>query len=539
MKKSGEATIAIYIRLSSEDVDLSDDKKESNSIANQRAYIYQYLERHSEFSGAKILEFCDDGYSGTNLERPAIKRMLQQVKERKIDCIIVKDMSRFGRNYIVVGDYLEQIFPFMGVRFIAINDNYDSREHKYGAAGLIDVSFRNVIYDLYSKELSEKVKTTKLQLAEKGYFLSPFAFFGYQKSPQDKHILIVDEAAAGTVRRIFELFINGFSTIEIARQFNAEGILTPLQTKRAQSVTRGWNCVDQNNNFWTSAIIRKILNDERYTGKVIYGKKMRKKIGSSQVESVERSGWTVVDGAIPAIISKETFDAAAKLFAPMRCSALKKSNRIFYRKIRCGHCRLAMTRMKAVQPYYTCRTYQQKPDIGCPHLRVSEVELEEIVLASIRTMAQFVRKAERAHGRQVRKDRQTNQQIEQEILIQENAIKMRQQEKLMAFEKLVSGMCSEADYQFKVKQVNEHIQGIELRIRELQSQKRKVSEDDAILKSSLPYTNARTLTREMVDLLIQSIYIYSDTSIEIIWKFEDEYERLVAEFGRARFVDEK
>ena len=153
--------IAIYIRLSAEDGDLSDEKSESNSVVNQRAYIRRFIELRPEFAGAQILEFCDDGYSGTNMERPAVRRLLEQVRQRKINCIIVKDMSRFGRDYIVVGDYLEQIFPFLDVRFIAINDSYDSKDHKYGSAGLIDVSFRNVIYDLYSKDLSEKVRSPK------------------------------------------------------------------------------------------------------------------------------------------------------------------------------------------------------------------------------------------------------------------------------------------------------------------------------------------------------------------------------------------
>ena len=153
--------IAIYIRLSAEDGDLSDEKNESNSVVNQRAYIRRFIELRPEFAGAQILEFCDDGYSGTNMERPAVRRLLEQVRQRKINCIIVKDMSRFGRDYIVVGDYLEQIFPFLDVRFIAINDSYDSKDHKYGSAGLIDVSFRNVIYDLYSKDLSEKVRSPK------------------------------------------------------------------------------------------------------------------------------------------------------------------------------------------------------------------------------------------------------------------------------------------------------------------------------------------------------------------------------------------
>lgn len=528
--------IAIYIRLSMEDGDLSDEKNESNSVINQRAYIHQYIAQHSEFSEAQILEFCDDGYSGTNMDRPAIKRLLQQVKERKINCIIVKDMSRFGRDYIMVGDYLEQIFPFLDVRFIAINDNYDSKDHKYGAAGLIDVSFRNVIYDLYSKELSEKVRSTKKQLAEKGYYLSPFAFFGYQKSDKNKHTLIVDEAAATTVRRIFDLFISGLSTYEIARTFNIEGVLTPLQSKRTQSITRKWNCVDQNSNYWTSGTVRKILNDERYTGKAVYGKTTRKKVGSHDMKRVAESQWTVVDDAIPVIIPSEIFEAAKRLTESSYTLTPKVSNRIFYRKIRCGYCRLAMTYMKGQNPYYICHTYRKKPDIGCPQGKMSEKELEQVVLASIRAMAQLIRKAKQTKQRKEDKDSRYNQRLEQKILVHKNSIKMRQQEKMAAFEDLVSGLCDESEYKRRSKQCDKHIQHLEQKILELQTQKHQILKEKSQIDNILPYTNVRTLTRELVDLLIQHIYIYSDTSIEIVWKFQDEYKRLLTELEQKEDV---
>lgn len=396
--------IAIYIRLSAEDGDLSDEKNESNSVVNQRAYIRRFIELRPEFAGAQILEFCDDGYSGTNMERPAVRRLLEQVRQRKINCIIVKDMSRFGRDYIVVGDYLEQIFPFLDVRFIAINDSYDSKDHKYGSAGLIDVSFRNVIYDLYSKDLSEKVRSTKKQLAEKGYCVAPYAFFGYQKAPGNKHTLLVDEDAAAVVRRVFDLFTSGLSTTEIARKFNTEGVLTPLQRKRLQKVNRRWNCVDQSKNYWTSAMVRKILDDERYTGKAIYGKTTRKKVGSSRVKAVTEDQWTVVDGAFPAIITQEIFNTAKSLNRNSHPGSAGESTRVFYRKIRCGHCGLAMERLQSAHPCYVCRTDRYKPDIGCPQDRIDEKELEQTVLAAIRMMAQLVRGAVQAKQRQSAKD---------------------------------------------------------------------------------------------------------------------------------------
>jgi len=521
--------IAIYIRLSAEDGDLSDEKNESNSVVNQRAYIRRFIELRPEFAGAQILEFCDDGYSGTNMERPAVRRLLEQVRQRKINCIIVKDMSRFGRDYIVVGDYLEQIFPFLDVRFIAINDSYDSKDHKYGSAGLIDVSFRNVIYDLYSKDLSEKVRSTKKQLAEKGYCVAPYAFFGYQKAPGNKHTLLVDEDAAAVVRRVFDLFTSGLSTTEIARKFNTEGVLTPLQRKRLQKVNRRWNCVDQSKNYWTSAMVRKILDDERYTGKAIYGKTTRKKVGSSRVKAVTEDQWTVVDGAFPAIITQEIFNTAKSLNRNSHPGSAGESTRVFYRKIRCGHCGLAMERLQSAHPCYVCRTDRYKPDIGCPQDRIDEKELEQTVLAAIRMMAQLVRGAVQAKQRQSAKDTRYNQRLDRQIKAHQNSIQMRQQEKMAAFEDMVSGKVSAEDYQHKRGQCEKHIQRLETKIKELGDAKRRAKEEELSTYNIIPYTNVRTLTRELVDLLIQNIYIYSSTSIEIVWKCGDEYQRLLAD----------
>ncbi len=438
-------------------------------------------------------------------------------------------MSRFGRDYIVVGDYLEQIFPFLDVRFIAINDSYDSKDHKYGSAGLIDVSFRNVIYDLYSKDLSEKVRSTKKQLAEKGYCVAPYAFFGYQKAPGNKHTLLVDEDAAAVVRRVFDLFTSGLSTTDIARKFNTEGVLTPLQRKRLQAVSRKWNCVDQNKNYWTSSMVRKILDDERYTGKAIYGKTTRKKVGSSRVKAVTENQWTVVDGAFPAIITQEVFDTAKSLNRSSHPGSPGESTRVFYRKIRCGHCGLAMERLQSTHPCYVCRTDRYKPDIGCPQDRIDEKELEQTVLASIRTMAQLVRGAVQAKQRQSAKDTRYNQSLDRQIKAHRNSIQMRQQEKMAAFEDMVSGKVSAEDYQHKRGRCEKHIQRLEIKIKELEDAKRQAKGEELSAGSILPYTNVRTLTRELVDLLIQNIYIYSSTSIEIVWKCGDEYQRLLAD----------
>ncbi len=521
--------IAIYIRLSSEDGDLSDDKSESNSVSNQREYIRRFIGRSPELQDAQILEFCDDGHTGTNFDRPAMKRLLDLVRQGKINCIIVKDLSRFGRDYIEVGDYLEQIFPLLGVRFIAINDSYDSKDHPYGSAGLIDVSFRNVIYDLYSKDLSEKVKSTKRQLAEKGYYMSPYAFFGYKKDPLDKHSLEVDEAAAGTVRRIFSMVQQGYSTTEIAQIFNRENVPTPLQNKRSQQVTRKWNSVKRDDNFWTSAIVRKLAADERYTGKLIYGKTTRKTVGNPTLSKLPREQWVVIEDGCPAIISTEDFEQVQALLRKGSPATTRASDRVFYRKVRCGNCRLAMTRMKSAHPYYICHSYRQNPDIGCPQVRMDEKELEQAILAAIRQQAQLLRSVVRGVQKKREGGKKQEASAARKTQACEDKIAMRRREKLQAFEDMAAGRISQKVYQSKCGKCDAHIREQEDKIQRLKSslQTTETTELSPDLKKLISYTNVRTLTRELVDELISSIYVHGENSIEIIWTFQDEYKKAV------------
>jgi len=196
--------LAEYIRLSQED----ENQGESNSIRNQRELLNAFVESSPDLSQYEVVEFCDDGYSGTNFDRPGVKSLLDEVRAGNIQCIIVKDLSRFGRNYIDIGDYLEQIFPFLGVRFISVNDHFDSNDFD-GTTGGLDVGFRNLIYSLYSKDLSQKVRSAKKTRMEKGEFIGSHAPYGYAKSSENRKKLVVDEKAAAVVRRIFAMANEG------------------------------------------------------------------------------------------------------------------------------------------------------------------------------------------------------------------------------------------------------------------------------------------------------------------------------------------
>ena len=524
--------IALYIRLSAADRDTSTDgKEESDSVTAQRDMLRSFVAARPEFSCAEIIEFCDDGRTGTNFERTGVSKMLDAAKHGQINCIIVKDLSRFGRDYIEVGDYLEQIFPFLGIRFIAVNDNYDSIDHPYGSAGLIDVSFKNVIYDLYSKELSEKVRSTKKQLAEKGYFLSPYAFYGYEKVPGNKHELMIDESTAVYVREVFSRIQNGEGTTEIARDFNLRGIPTPMMVKRQKNVTRNWNSKEHDSNMWTHSLINKMVTDERYTGSAVFGKMKRVKVDSGKSVSVPKEEWTVVPDMFPAIISKEVFASVQEaLQTERRPSNVRKSNSLFRRKIKCGYCGLAMTRKKSGNPYYVCEAYKNNPESSCPDDRIYENALAEVVLAAIRKQAQLFRRTEAEIQKKQIKSAKRKHTIQEKISDLRSVIGMKSQEKMQAFEDMVSGLITQGAYRAKCERCDAYIRNTEAKISALEEQRKK----EEIVRSPaadafLPYTNLRTLTSEIADALIDKIYVYSSQAIEIVWKFKDEYKETAKE----------
>ena len=221
--------IAIYLRLSLEDVDKRSNslKEESNSIVAQRSLIDSYLSQDALLCSLPRMEFCDDGFSGTNFQRPDFTKMIECAKHGEISCIVVKDLSRFGRDYLEVGDYLEHIFPFLGIRFISINDHYDSLQHEGKTIGM-DVAFKNLVYDYYSKDLSKKVKSAMSMKQREAKYVNT-APYGYVVDPADKHHLIIEPRTAVVVRRIFLDIIAGKSCTQIAKELNAENIPTPAQ----------------------------------------------------------------------------------------------------------------------------------------------------------------------------------------------------------------------------------------------------------------------------------------------------------------------
>lgn len=380
--------LAYYIRLSVEDRNKANKSDESDSIANQRALLQRYVDEHPDLKALHSVEFVDDGESGMNYDRTAFQRLMEEVKKRTVKTIIVKDYSRFGRGYIDASDYLEQIFPFLGVRFISVNDGYDSHRYKYGSAGMIDVGFKQIMHQYYSVTLSQKVLYAHNQLAEKGKFHASYAPYGYVKS-SEKYKLEIDEETAEIVRYIFKSAFDGKNNKEIAIVLNEMGAITPLQALRKHNKTvRNWR-EKASRYIWNSNMITNIIRDERYTGKYIYGKTRVAQIGSKKQIATPKEEWKVIPNVFPVIIPQEMFDAVNS--RPDRqkkqtAKPNKESPRLFC-NIVCGYCGMSLTFYDVKNPYYICNEYKNGVTTECKCNRAYQSDLVVLTLMAIKEEA--------------------------------------------------------------------------------------------------------------------------------------------------------
>lgn len=359
-----------YLRLSLDD----EGDGESNSIQYQRKLIDGYIEEHFKDKKIFVDEIVDDGYSGTNFKRPGITKALELLNAGKFDCIIVKDLSRFGRDHIQVGNYLEHIFPAMEVRVISINDQYDSDEH-IGSPGGIDIALKNLIYELYSKDLSQKVKAARRTIMKTGKFNAPYAFYGYQKHNDS---LIIDAVSGRVMMRIFELLDTGNSTTQVAAIFNAEGIPTPSEYKKMQNVKRRWNYGDKKA-YWTDTTIRKLATDERYTGKSIFGKTERTKVGDPcSAKRKPPEEWVVVENTHPALVTQERFD---RVNANIHTRINHHGNKVNHKHsiYCCGHCGHTLQKSGKVNVTLKCRYSVMSAEKECLSDGIKLKELRELL----------------------------------------------------------------------------------------------------------------------------------------------------------------
>lgn len=365
--------VAGYLRLSNDD----GDKFESNSIASQRVMLENYINGHDDMELVEC--FVDDGFTGTNFNRPEVKRMFQAIEDGKINCVIVKDLSRFGRDYIDVGNYLERYFPANDIRFIAINDAYDSGNSS--ASDDFMMPLKNVINAHYSKDISKKVKSAFKAKQSNGDFVGAFASYGYIKAQNNKHQLIIDEEAAITVRRIFNMYNEGVGKISIAKILNEEGIPCPSEYKRLKGMNyKNCNRLEYTA-YWTYSTIHRILSNEMYIGNMVQNKSVRKMVHGN-AKKLDEKDWIKVAATHEPIIEMDLWNSTQEL--------LKKRTRqmdfdsevgLFSGFIRCGDCGRAFSKVRRHDEiYYICGSYKRYSKNICYSHYVKESVLEKLIL---------------------------------------------------------------------------------------------------------------------------------------------------------------
>lgn len=510
---------AIYIRLSLEDDDISYGKLESESITNQRNLLLDYIQNSPELCRAEVVEFCDDGYSGKNFDRPGVKKLLEAARSGAVQCILVKDLSRFGRDYITVGNYVSRVFPFLGVRFIAVNDHIDSI--RKGDVDSIDTAFKAIIYDMYSRDISKKVRSAKYQLAKQGVYINPVAPYGYQKHPDDKHRLVPDPDTADIVRRIFTLAAGGTSTADIARMLNEECVPTPSQVKAGTSSGHA-NWAENN---WRRQTVHWILRDRQYMGSTVFGKRVRKQIGVRRQTKAALKDWIVIDGCHEPLVSKELFQAAqAQLGGEYKqTSGYIKSNHPLNRKVYCGVCGYAIVRRGKENPYYRCDTPETVPGLNCFREKIYMDDIVEAVTEAIRLQASHA-----VELRHIAEERREHQESQLRTLQKSLRNLLAFQERFAGhceklYEDFFGGLLSREDYMKQKAVLLEQREDAHKREAELRQHIMELNmANSKYVETYSRYAGLDSLTAEISSDLLDRVTIWPDGRLEITLNYLDE-----------------
>ena len=522
---------AAYIRLSYTD----DRSSESDSVGNQRKLIENFTANHPDIE--LVTEKIDDGYSGILFDRPAFKEMMQAVTDGNINCVIVKDLSRLGREYIETGRYLRRVFPAYGVRFIAITDNIDTANENCGDD--LAVSVKNIMNEAYCRDISIKTRTALDVKRRNGDFVGAFTVYGYIKSEENKNQLVPDPYASRVVQDIFRMRLDGASASKIAEELNRLGILSPFAYKRNHGfpyVPKGYGGTESCK--WSATTILRILQDETYIGTLVQGKQGTPHYKIKEMEQRPSSDWIRVPDAHQALIDPQDFDLVQRIRGlDTRTSPHQDTVYLFSGVLICGCCGARMTRktnrVKGREyHYYYCPTGKRK---GCDHpVMLKEDDLIDCVRDSLRGYIDNVASLEAMLSN-----------IDQESINREHAREYaehiaeneRQLEKTLTFkanlyESLVDGAVTREEYAAYKAKYTRQAEQLRESIRELKEKLNDVlenkSERSRWTRIFTQFATLETLDRKAVVQLIRRIRVVGKKELDISFTYEDEFQQAMA-----------
>lgn len=528
---------AIYARLSVEDNNRAGDRE---SITMQRYMLEKFVSAQEDMRLCGI--FCDNGETGTNFNRPDFERLMEEIRNRRIDCIVVKDLSRFGRNYVETGYYLEKIFPYLGVRFVAVNDSYDSAKDA-GGNELI-VSLKNLVNDLYAKDISQKSGSALATKQRNGEFIGAFAPYGYLKSPEDKHKLIIDPETAPIVREIFHWKLDGLGMIQIARRLNERNIPCPAMYhflcgyKKKRPTGTGA--------IWQGQVIKLMTGNPVYAGHMAQGKTKKSLSDGQPTTVIARENWIVVQNTHEPIVDQDTFDKVQAIKEQRHeecCSRRGKyptTENIFKGVLVCGDCGTKMVRYKSVSPAGTarytfiCRVYAENlSGQGCSLKSIGEPELTKAVFKELQARLLQADNLEnllkRLQGKTAFQAKQKELAERIKALQQEIARNTSRREGL--FEDFTEHTLTEQEYLSYKQEYDQKAAEYSEKLALLQQQEKILNKtltpQNEWIAALKKHRKDKVITRKMVVELIHHIKVTGYNEIEIVWNFQDEFERLL------------
>lgn len=519
---------ALYVRLSKED----GDKEESDSIVNQKDLIRAFLADKPDIH--ICAECVDDGYSGANFDRPSFKRMIRDIEAGKIDCVVVKDLSRFGRNFVEAGRYIDQIFPALGIRFIAVNDNYDSINGRTSSDKIL-IPFKNLINDAYCRDISIKVRSQLEIKRKKGDFIGSFAVYGYRKDPSDRHKLVVDEYAAAVVRDIFRWKLEGASQQRIADRLNGRGELSPMEYKRFCGLQYKSGFQVKPKAKWTAVAIGRILRNEFYVGTLVQGRRTTPNHKVKKTIQKPSEEWVRVEDSHPAIVEKDDFLAVGRLLMQdTRVAPKEETVYLFSGLTFCGDCRQNMVRNSVCRNgktyvYYICGN--NRTNKACSSHRISEAALTEAVFLSLKEHIANILDVERVlqYIETLPIHREEVQKADAQLVKKQEEISRYSRLKKTLYESLSDSLIDKEEY-LELKS------GYDMKIADAKTASEKLKEElEGLLQNRTgtslwiegfkKYQNITELTRHIAVTLIERILVFEDSRIEIRFRYQYDYER--------------
>lgn len=521
MKKQTLFNVAEYIRLSRED----GDKAESDSIGNQRKLIADYLKGKDEF--VVYDTYVDDGFTGLSFQRPSFMRMMDDIEDGKVNCVIVKDLSRFGRDYIETGRYLERYFPDNDVRFIAITDNIDSMKQAYD----ILLPIKNIFNEQYARDVSKKVLASMHTKQKAGEFIGAFASYGYRKSPTDKNRLIIDEYAAYMVRRIFEMYIGGYGKNSIARILNEDGIVCPSEYKRMNGENYRNSRKLESTSYWTYSTVNRILKNEMYAGNMVQGRKRQRMKGRQR--SVSKEDWIIVEDTHEAIIDPDTWRKTQELLKRRtRELDLNSNMSVFAGFLKCGDCGRAL--VKKIGSFghgtgninYYCGTYVRSGRQYCSAHAIPYSVLEDVIRNDLNTILESVENLqELLEQNQAQEAFAKCQTGNERNRLSAELEKLRNLKKAV-YEDYREGLISKDEFVTYRQDYVKKEEMLTKQMEDLERQSEKKTARDVLespwVKRLLIFRNVEKLDRDMVVEMIHEIQVYEDHRIKITYNFSDE-----------------